>query len=161
SPLHRPPLLPSDRSAAATLDARPFAPPPWDWSVGRPGHLRADHACAIVGEPLWYRVISDVEIFAGLGKVSQRNFSGSDVPTRDVREGRRISQSQRGSKTMRKFAITTAIALLGTAMVSLPASAGPQASPSDEISAQAGTKGAGATRSGSGPGTNMGDPGIS
>jgi len=62
---------------------------------------------------------------------------------------------------MRKFAITTAIALLGTAMVSLPASAGPQASPSDEISAQAGTKGAGATRSGSGPGTNMGDPGIS
>ena len=31
----------------------------------------------------------------------------------------------------------------------------------DEMSAQAGTKGVGATRSGAGPGTNAGDPGLS
>jgi hypothetical protein len=61
----------------------------------------------------------------------------------------------------RKFMITSATALLGAALLALPASAGPQAGGMDEMSAQAGTKGVGATRSGAGPGTNQGDPGMS
>jgi hypothetical protein len=59
----------------------------------------------------------------------------------------------------RTLAITGA--LLGAALWTLPASAGPQTGGMDELSAQAGTKGVGSTRSGTGPGTNQGDPGMS
>ncbi len=61
----------------------------------------------------------------------------------------------------RKLMITSATALLGAALLAAPASAGPQAGGMDEMSAQAGTKGVGAARTGTGPGTNQGDPGMS
>ena len=53
---------------------------------------------------------------------------------------------------MRKRTIVTARALLGAALLTVPAV--------DQASAQAGTKGVGAARTGVGPGTNAGDPGV-
>jgi hypothetical protein len=53
---------------------------------------------------------------------------------------------------MRKRIIMTTLALLGAAVLIMPAA--------DQASAQAGTKGVGAARTGVGPGTNAGDPGI-
>jgi hypothetical protein len=53
---------------------------------------------------------------------------------------------------MRKRIIVTALALLSAAVLTVPAA--------DQASAQAGTKGVGAARTGVGPGTNAGDPGI-
>src|SRR5262245_66378074 len=60
---------------------------------------------------------------------------------------------------MRRKLMMTA-ALVSAAFLALP-SAGSHAAGMDEMSAQAGTKGVGAVRSGVGPGTNAGDPGLS
>jgi len=52
---------------------------------------------------------------------------------------------------MRKLMMLAAAALIGAAFISVPSSPG---------FAQGGTKGVGAARTGTGPGTNAGDPGI-
>lgn len=59
---------------------------------------------------------------------------------------------------VRKLMITTAAALLGAALA-LPTSG--YAGGMDEMSAQGGTKGAGAPRTGVGPGTDAGNPNVS
>jgi hypothetical protein len=61
--------------------------------------------------------------------------------------------NERRKRIMRMRFIMTATALLGAAILTLPAL--------DDASAQAGTKGVGAARTGVGPGTNAGDPGMS
>ena len=53
---------------------------------------------------------------------------------------------------MRTRILVTALALVGAALLTVPAA--------DEAAAQAGTKGAGAARTGVGPGTNAGDPSV-
>lgn len=59
---------------------------------------------------------------------------------------------------MRRKLMMTA-ALVSAAFLALP-SAGSHAAGMDEMSAQAGTKGVGAVRSGVGPGTDVGNPAV-
>jgi hypothetical protein len=61
---------------------------------------------------------------------------------------------------VRKLMMTTAAVCLGAALLALPTTAS-YAGGMDEMSAQAGTKGAGAPRTGTGPGTDMGNPSVS
>jgi hypothetical protein len=70
--------------------------------------------------------------------------SGGDDPASD--------SPTRGDYIMRRRILVTALALLGAAVLIVPAA--------NQASAQAGTKGVGAARTGVGPGTNAGDPGI-
>jgi len=59
---------------------------------------------------------------------------------------------------MARKMMLTAAALVGAALLALPTS--PSYAGMDEVSAQAGTKGAGAPRTGTGPGTDRGNPSV-
>lgn len=59
---------------------------------------------------------------------------------------------------LRKLIGITSAALLGAALLAVPTS--PSFAGMDELSAQAGTKGAGAPRTGVGPGTDRGNPAV-
>jgi len=59
---------------------------------------------------------------------------------------------------MARKMMLTAAALVGAALLALPMS--PSYAGMDEVSAQAGTKGAGAPQTGTGPGTDRGNPSV-